>query len=672
MVDSKRSVWTIGSLSVQRPFLLLIAGFVVLAAAPPAQCGTHGPPAIGEVIKDFAAKNVLGATFSLSKVESDKLVVFAFLGVDCPLAKLCTPKLIELVGKYQPRGVVFIAVDSNRQDLVTQVAAFARRHEIDFPILKDLRQTIANRLGATRTPQVVVLDRQRRIRYRGRIDDQFGFVPTNRAASYRKTKPERNDLQRALDELLAGRPISVPETDAVGCLIGRDRDPSALSAVTYAKDVAPILNRRCVVCHRPKQIAPFALTSYEEAAGWADMIAEVTELNRMPPWHADPRYGSFRNDARLSSEEKHVLAQWAAAGAPQGHSRDLPEPPKFADGWMIPEPDEILCMSQRPYDVPATGVIPYQSFVVDPGWKEDRWISAIEARPGNPSVVHHILIFLIPPAGGRHDFVRADDLYLATYIPGAQPEKLAPGLARPVRAGSRLLFNIHYTPDGSPQQDRSYLGVKFAEPGSVIREVTVSCAFNTTLQIPPGASNHEVSCEYVFQRDSLIFSLIPHMHYRGKDFLFEAHYPNGDLETLLSVPHYDFGWQTVYRLKEPKLIPRGTVIKCLAHYDNSEANLNNPNPKTEVKWGEQTFDEMMIGAFEVAPAAEGLVHRTPWWTALVRRFSVEAIGTIVLTTVNVVLIGALVVGAIRSRRRSATQSRSTPTSAGSELPSAVP
>ena len=221
-----------------------------------------------------------------------------------PLRSCIRRDLSNSHGKYKSSGVVFIAVDSNRQDSVTEIGAFARRHEITFQILKDLRQTIANRLGATRTPQIVVLDRERRIRYRGRIDDQFGFMPTNRTAGYHKPKPERKDLQCAIDELLAGKPVSVTETQAAGCLIGRDREPAAHPSFTYAKDVAPILNKRCVTCHRPQQIAPFALTSYEEVAGWADMIAEVTELNRMPPWHADPNYGSFLNDCAPQRQGK--------------------------------------------------------------------------------------------------------------------------------------------------------------------------------------------------------------------------------------------------------------------------------------------------------------------------------------------------------------------------------
>jgi peroxiredoxin len=657
---------------VRRLLVAVISGAAVLAASRLAECAVPAKPAIGDVVQNFAAKDAHGADFSLSQVDADKIVVFAFLGVDCPLAKLYTPRLSELAQGYQAKGVVFVAVDANRQDSVTAMAAYARRNGLPFPFLKDLRQAIANRLGATRTPQVVVLDRQRKIRYRGRIDDQFGFMPKNPVASYHRTKAERTELERALDELLAGNQVSISETDAVGCLIGRDRQPVANSPVTYAKDVAPILNRRCVACHRPKQIAPFSLTSYEEAVGWADMIAEVTQLGRMPPWHADPEFGSFQNDARLSDTEKAILVEWAAAGAPAGDLKDWAPPPKFVEGWSIPQPDEVIYMSDRPHDVPATGVIPYQDFIVDPGWKEDRFISAIEPRPGNPAVVHHILVFVIPPEG-RKEFLREDDSYLAVFSPGLQPNVLPAGLARPVRAGSRLLFDIHYTPNGSPQQDRSFLGIKFADPRSVKREVTVSGAINKTFQIPPGASNYEVKSRYVFRDDCLMLSLFPHAHYRGNDFLFFAHYPDGGTETLVSVPHYDFGWQTVYRFDEPKLMPRGTVIEVIAHFDNSEANLNNPDPNAAVTWGEQTFEEMMIGLFEIAPAAEGLVYHTPWWKpilariSIVRRISVEQAAAVGLTLVNVLLLGTLIFRFVRSRRRRATVQSANPVSAYGEL-----
>ena len=651
-------------------FRALIAGCIVLATLRSAQCGAQSKPAIGDTVDDFTARDVLGSAFSLSGVDREKIAVLVFVGVDCPLAKLYAPRLVELARIYQPQGVLFLGVDANRQDAMTQIAAYARRHAINFPILKDLRQSIADRVGVTRTPQVIVLDRARKLRYRGRVDDQFGFGPSNRAANYRKSKPVRNDLQSALDSVLAGKPVAVPETEVAGCLIGRDREPSAHSAVTYTKDVAPILNSRCVCCHRPNQIGPFAFTSYQECVGWADMIAEVTELNRMPPWHADPKYGSFSNDARLSDEEKRILAKWAAAGAPEGDPRDLPALPKFAEGWTIPEPDELLYMSTQPYDVPATGVVPYKFFVVDPGWKTDRWMSAIEPRPGNPAVVHHILVFVVPPNSGKPDLLRADDCHLAAYVPGMQSYQLDPGFARFVPAGSLFVFNVHYTPNGSPQQDRSYMGVKFADPESVGREAIISCAFNSSFHIPPRDANFEVRSQYVFQHDSLLLTLLPHMHYRGKDFLYELAYPDGRQETLLSVPHYDFGWQLVYRLKAPKQIPRGSVLTCVAHFDNSASNLNNPNPDAEVGWGQQTFDEMMNGYFETAPAAEGLLHHTRWWTPVVGRWNLLVSHTpagyligFALTAANIVLITALVFGALRARKASAGRTASSQRSA---------
>lgn len=274
---------------------------------------------------------------------------------------------------------------------------------------------------------MVVLDKDRRIRYRGRIDDQFGFLPDQRTAGYRRAAAGRKDLELAIDDLLANRSVALPETEVAGCLIGRGSEPDAHANVTYTKDVARILNKNCISCHRPGQIGPFPLTSYEEAAGWADMIAEVTELGRMPPWHADSKFGKFANDARLSDVDKQTFARWAAVGAPEGNPKDLPEPPKFVDAWTIPKPDEVIRMPE-PFDVPATGIIELQNFVVDPGWKEDRWIAGIEPRPGIPSIVHHILIFAVGPGEGMPD-LRSDDSFLAAYAPGLRPDPVSPGYA---------------------------------------------------------------------------------------------------------------------------------------------------------------------------------------------------------------------------------------------------
>jgi len=596
-------------------------------------------PSIGTRVDDFTAPDALGASHSLSKKGDGRIVVLCFFGVDCPLARIYAPRLAELARKYEGKGVVFVGVDANRLDSLTAISAFAKERQIDFPILRDLRQRIANQVGATRTPEVVVVDCDRRIRYRGRIDDQFGFVPTNRAAGYHKGTAKHKDLEAAIDDLLANRTVAVPETEAAGCLIGRGAEPDAHSPATYTKDVARILNKNCVSCHRAAQVAPFPLTNYDEAAGCAEMIAEVTASNRMPPWHADPEYGKFVNDARLSDADKRVLAKWAAAGAPKGDPRDSPEPPKFVDKWSIPTPDEVIFMP-HPCDVPAIGALELQNFVVDPGWQEDRWIAGIEPRPGIPSIVHHILIFVVGPGEGVPD-LRSDDCFLAAYAPGLRPDPVLPGYARRVKAGSRLIFNVHYTPDGVPHRDISYIGVKFAEADSIRRQVMICGAINRDFTIPPHAPNQEVRASYIFQRDSLLLSFAPHMHLRGKDFVYEAVYPDGRRETLLSVPRYDFNWQTMYRLAEPKVMPKGAVLQCVAHFDNSDGNLNNPDPGSTVHFGWQSYDEMMVGFFEIAPAQEGLLHE-PLLSAFHKvPFSLDQILAVVLTTINVAILGVL-------------------------------
>ncbi|MBX3415022.1 MAG: redoxin domain-containing protein [Pirellulales bacterium] len=565
---------------------------------------------IGLQAPAFELRDYRGKVHKLDDYQESDILVLAFLGNDCPLAKLYSPRLAQLATEFAPRGVTFLGVNSNRQDAVSEIAAHARDHGIEFPILKDVGNVLADQLQAERTPEVFVLDRERKVRYHGRIDDQYGFQPNGIA--YHLAAPRSRDLANALGELLDGKQVTVPEKDAPGCLIGRTRQPSAASDVTYANQIARIMNANCVFCHRDGQIAPFPLTTYEEVVGWAEMIGEVVETQRMPPWHADPRHGDFVNDARLADEDKDLIARWVAAGAPEGNRSELPEPPQFAEGWMMPEPDEIIYMDEKPYTVPAEGTVPYERFVIDPGWQEDRWISAIEPRPGNPSVVHHIVMYIMPPKGpkkGAAGKLRND--WLAAYAPGLRPQVLPEGWARYFPAGAKLIFELHYTPNGVEQTDRSYLGIKFANPASVKREVATKQAGNFTFKIPPHADNHEVKSEFEFREDSILWSVSPHMHVRGKDFLYELLYPDGKRETVLSVPNYDFGWQTTYVFKEPKILPRGTVMHCTAHFDNSEHNLNNPDPSKEVRWGEQTWEEMMFGWFEMALVDQDLTKPQP-------------------------------------------------------------
>lgn len=596
--------------------LLLGASCATFAApnpsAPPSEPDGPRPAAIGAKIDDFSLKDFRGNEWRLSTDAAGKTVVLTFLGVECPLANLYAPRLKELAAQYRDRGVQFVAIDSNRQDSVTELAHFEKKHATDFPILKDLGNSLADRLGARRTPEVFVLDAERRLRYHGRIDDQYGIRVGEGGArvSYQLPKPRTRDLALALDQILENKTVSVAQTEATGCKIGRVREPEKDAQVTYSSQIARIFNDRCVFCHRQGQIGPFALTSYDEAVGWADMIQEVVDQQRMPPWHADPKYGKFANDARLSDEERDLITRWVSAGAPQGNPSDAPPIATFAEGWMIPEPDQVIYMAEKPFKVKAQGTVPYQHFVVDPGWKEDKWIQAMEPKPGNPAVVHHIVMFVMPPKGKSKYYTKGlpiDQLdWFASFAPGLRPPVLPQHMGRFIPAGSKLVFQMHYTPNGTPQEDRSYIGVKFADPKKVKREIAVQHAGNMGFVIPPYAKDFKLESQYVFKKDSLLMTVSPHMHLRGKSFTYTLIFPDGKQQVVLSVPQYDFGWQTTYTLAEPIRVPKGSKMHCVATYDNSADNLNNPDPTKAVIFGEQTWDEMMYGWFEIALDEEDL------------------------------------------------------------------
>jgi peroxiredoxin len=558
---------------------------------------------VGRPLADFALQDYRSREYQLADFQQHEVLVIAFLGTECPLAKLYGPRLARLAKEFEPRGVAFIGMNANSQDAITEIAAYARLHEIPFPILKDVGHRVADQLGAQRTPEVFVIDRQREVRYWGRIDDQYGV-------GYVRQEPQQHDLRRALEEVLAGQAVSTPIAAAPGCFIGRVRrqQPQTEVAipVTYSDQIVRILQQHCLECHRDGDIAPFALDEYDEVVGWAETIAEVVRDGRMPPWHADPQHGRFRNDRHLSDEQKELIYQWVASGAPQGDPSKLPPAPEFPSGWQLPrEPDLVVAMSDRPVPVPAEGAVEYQYFRVDPGLTEDKWIEAVEVVPGNRAVVHHILVFDESAEGQRRDFGGGVRGFLAGYVPGMRAEPYPPGMAKLLTAGSQLIFQMHYTPIGSEQADLSKIGFRFASPDEVTHEVKTISAFQPNLRIPAGADNHEVSSKTRLNHSVQMLALMPHMHLRGKSFRYLLRRPDHDQWiTLLDVPNYDFNWQTNYLLADPLELPAGSYVKCVAHYDNSAENLNNPNPGETVQWGEQTWNEMMIGYFDVAVPLE--------------------------------------------------------------------
>ena len=356
------------------------------------------------------------------------------------------------------------------------------------------------------------------------------------------------------------------------------------SAVTFDKDVAPIFFKNCAQCHRPGEVAPMSLLSYKDARPWARAIKEKVVSQQMPPWLADPHYGEFSNDRRLSQQQINTITAWVDQGAKEGDPKDLPPQPEFADGWNIGKPDAVFYMPKA-YDVPASGVVEYKYFTVPTNFTEDRWVHAAEIRAGNPGVVHHIIVFTQKGSDRR---------LLVGFAPGEQPAILGPDMGRKIPAGADLVFQVHYTPNGNAVSDKSYVGLIFTKTPPK-QELLTRPVLNARFVIPPGDPNYKVESSYTFTEDSHIYSLMPHMHLRGKDFIYKMTYPDGTSKVILSVPHYDFSWQSNYNLKEPLAAPKGSRLDCLAHFDNSEQNKYNPDPKKEVRWGDQTWEEMMIG-----------------------------------------------------------------------------
>jgi len=397
------------------------------------------------------------------------------------------------------------------------------------------------------------------------------------------------------------------------------------SQPTFYKDVLPVMQNRCQECHRAGEAAPMQLLTYKEVRPWAKAIREVVTTHKMPPWPADPHFGKFSNDRSLTREEIGMLLAWVDGGAAEGNPADAPKPAQFVDGWGIHKPDVVFEMPNA-FEVPASGTIDYQYIVVPTGFTEDKWVTELEARPGNRKLVHHIIAFVRPPGSKwlkdaqpgvpyvpphedreeRKKHHKDEDNgpppeLLVGFAPGMPPGILRAGQAKLVKAGSDIVFQMHYTANGKTGTDRSKVGLVFAAEPPKQRVFTAS-ATNDKFEIPAGDSNYEVESDITFEEPALLVDMMPHMHLRGKDFEYTAFYPTGESEVLLRVPRYDFSWQLFYYLKDQKVLPAGTRIHCVAHFDNSRNNAANPDATQVVRWGDQSWEEMMIGFFDVAVA----------------------------------------------------------------------
>ena len=393
-------------------------------------------------------------------------------------------------------------------------------------------------------------------------------------------------------------------------------------APTFSKDVAPILYNNCTSCHRAGEIGPMPLVSFSDARPWAKAIAARVSDGTMPPWHADPAHGQFSNDRSLTSKDRDTIAKWVSGGAPEGNKTDMPALPKFAEGWQIGRPDTVWSMLED-YPIPASGTIEYKNFEVPTNLTEDRWAQAIEIRPGERTAVHHVIVYLIDPNAARvaPPYTPAGNMrrpaeapktergpeandrpmkhgptgWLAGYAPGQAVRVYEPGTALRVPAGSTLIIQEHYTATGKVTTDRTRVGIKWAKEAPKTA-VDVATLVNQNFVLAAGSSDTRVDAELTLKEDMLIWSVLPHTHMRGKKWEVTAIYPDGRSEIILNVPKYDFNWQTDYVFKTPLSMPKGTKIHTAAWYDNSAANKANPDPKKDVYWGDQTWEEMQFTA----------------------------------------------------------------------------
>jgi mono/diheme cytochrome c family protein len=383
---------------------------------------------------------------------------------------------------------------------------------------------------------------------------------------------------------------------------------------TFNRDMLPILQARCQVCHRPGEIAPMSFLSYESTRPWAKSIREAVLSKRMPPWFADPNFGRFANNPALSKHEIETIAAWVDSGAPEGDAKDRPPPRQWTAGWNIGTPDQTIEMPQ-PFTLPASGAIEYQYIILPTGFREDKWIQRVEVRPSDRASVHHAVVYIREPGSiwlkdkpGGVPFALASNLdhrpnpasvtqsdILMVYTPGYGSDGWAPGFAKKIKAGSDLVLQMHYTAHGKASVDRTRIGVLFAKTSPAKAVLTLQMG-NDRFVIPAGDPNYHVQVSGTLPNDALLLSLFPHMHLRGKAF--------GKYETLLKVNHYDFHWQLNYRLAEPRFLPAGTHLTWAGYFDNSPNNVNNPDPAAEVRFGEQGWEEMMIGFFDVAVDAK--------------------------------------------------------------------
>ena len=539
----------------------------------------------------IGSKITIDPKWKTSADATAKATVIALMSPSCPIGKRFLPELVRLSEAYSKQNVAFHYLRVNDTDDIKSLGLKGAIHDqVNDPILAAL--------GAKSTTDVFVLDAAGTLVYRGAISDQYGL-------GYSKDAPTQEFLKNALDAVISGRSIEISATAAPGCALDLS-DVKAVasdSPLTYHNRISRIIQQNCQECHRAGGVAPFGLETYQQVTAKSGMIRKVVTDRIMPPWFAAKEPGAkhniWKNDRSLTDQDRQDLLTWLENGKAEGDVKDAPLPRVWPDTWMIGKPD-VVYQIPKPIAVKAEGFMSYQNVRMETMLTEDKWVQAWEVQPTAREVVHHVLIFVLPPAGKdkpKRQGGAGSEAYLAAFVPGSSYVNYPAGYAKFLPAGSRLHFQIHYTPNGKATEDQVRVGLVFAKakPANVVEVVGVA---NSKLRIPAGADNHPEPATIPVPESVKLIGFMPHMHVRGKAFRYELTLPNGDQRSLLEIPRYDFNWQLAYRYEDPPIIPAGSKIRAIGWFDNSSNNPANPDPTKVVTWGEQTTEEMMIGYVE--------------------------------------------------------------------------
>lgn len=536
-------------------------------------------------VDNFVLLDHFGKAHELYYERDAKAIVLISQGNGCQIVRSNLEDLRALRADYAAQGVDILLLNANQQDSRQDIAAEAAEWNIDFPILKDTTQLIAQSLKFDRTGEVMVIDtRNWSVAYRGPLNDRVDY-------ERQKDKATKTYVRDALDSVIGGKKVALAKVTSPGCIINYDKVDG--STISYSKTIAPMLEEKCAACHVQGGIAPWAMSEYAMVKGFAPMMREVLRTKRMPPWHSDPEIGHWANDVSLSDADKKTLVAWIEAGAPRGEGDDpLSKIKPLSNQWTLGTPDLVVDIPE--FEVAASGIVDYQFPYIANPYDKDVWVVAAEIIPGDPKAVHHILAgsSAAQPTGRLSEIF---DNFILAYAPGSEASHMPEGTGVFVPKGGVYQFQMHYTPYGKKTIDRSKIGLYFSDkaPKNFYREHVIA---NFNINIPANAEKHEEKAYFVFDKAAEIHALFPHSHYRGVSSTFELEYPDGSNETIMSVPNYDFNWQRTYRFKERKKVPAGTRIVHRTIYNNSSKNRGNPAPEKPVFWGLQSEEEMLYGS----------------------------------------------------------------------------